>query len=116
MKHHLIRVIPSGWNIEEKADEGVMYFNKDRGLLVIVSGDTERDGKRWIHFSASHRARIPTWEELVELKEIFLGPETLAIQVVPPRSQYVNFCAKALHLWVCLDGDPTPDFRRGDLI
>lgn len=72
------------------------------------------DGKRWLHFSMSGEDRLPTWDELVETKEAFLGTEVKAIQVIPPRSQYVNLNPYVLHLWVAVNGDDgLPDFTRG---
>lgn len=80
-------------------------------LRVTCSARTEADGKRWMHVSCGRPDRLPSWDELVLVKETFIGAERLAIQVIPPRAQHVNIHPNVLHLWCCLDGDPTPDFR-----
>lgn len=87
------------------------YVRNGGGVRVICSARTEADGKRWLHVSCGHRDRLPTWDELVTVKETFIGRERLAIQVIPRRSEHVNTHPNVLHLWSCLDGDPTPDFR-----
>lgn len=81
-------------------------------LMVIVSGRTEADGRRWIHVSFSHPNRSPTWETTVLVKKAFLG-DRKALQVLPPEAEYVNIHPYCLHLWCCLDGDGLPDFRVG---
>lgn len=92
-----------GWNV---------WTNRKRLLSFIVSATIEADGKRWVHLSVSHRDRIPTWAELLHVKEVVLGDERAAVQVLPRKSEYVNINPRVLHLWHCVDGDPTPDFRR----
>jgi hypothetical protein len=94
-------------------DDGAAYRNILTQATVIISAARERDGRNWIHFSIAHPVRMPTWNELVAAKELFLGQEVLAIQVIPPRSRYINLHPNCLHLWRCLDGDPVPDFARG---
>jgi hypothetical protein len=47
-----------------------------------------------------------------EVKELFIGGDRQAIQVMPPRSNHVNI-HEVLHLWHCLDGDGLPDFTGG---
>lgn len=110
---HLPRVLPAHWSVETTLLDGRRYVNRLRRLVVIVSGTTELDGKRWLHFSMSHGERIPAWEELFEAKEVFLGRDTYAVQVIPPRSKYVNINPHVLHLFSCVDGHPLPDFTQG---
>lgn len=111
----LPRVIPAGWFRIPEADQGDTgcAFDHFSGRRILISIAKEQDGREWVHFSMSHRRRLPTWEELVSAKEMFLGRGSKAIQVIPPRSQYVNLNANVLHLFVCLDEDPLPDFTWG---
>jgi hypothetical protein len=81
------------------------------GLGVIISGRTEGDGRRWVHVSASHVNRTPTWEKMCEVKRLFLGPDRRAIQVHPPDTEWVSLHPYCLHLWCCIDDDGLPDFR-----
>jgi hypothetical protein len=45
------------------------------------------------------------------VKRSFIGDERMAVQVFPRASEHVNIAKYCLHLWHCVDGDPTPDFR-----
>lgn len=73
-------------------------------LMVIASGDFN-----WEHVSVSHRARIPTGEEMCAIKDLFWGPEDVVVQYHPRESEYVRNCRNCLHLWRPLAADlPTP--------
>lgn len=105
-------VLPAGWHEVERKLDGVTYRSK-WGLLVIVSGDTELDGKRWIHLSMSRANRLPSYDDMVQVKELFIGRDRTALQVFPPRHKHINIMPYCLHLWCCADGEVTPDFTRG---
>lgn len=109
----LPRVMPAGWRELERRADGFKAHHSIKSLVIIISAEAY-DGKRWLHLSCSHRQRLPKWSELVEAKELFLGVERYAYQVVPPRSRYVNIHRNVLHLFTCLDGEPPlPDFTSG---
>ena len=102
------RILPSGWR--QGAHENFLR-NDGRNLSVGVS--VERvDGKRWLHVSIAHARRMPTWDELREVKDWLIGRDRRAIQVLPAAAEHVNIHPFCLHLWSCLDGDGLPDFRR----
>lgn len=107
------RVLPARWQPRDAFPGQLAWVNRIERLSLILSVGEEDDGRRWLHFSLAGRDRLPTWDEFVRAKELFLGEETKAILVLPPRSQWVNIHPYALHLWVSLDGDPLPDFTRG---
>jgi hypothetical protein len=106
-------VLPLSWRIVEQRLDGMKYVQAITGVTIIVSGGVEQDGRRWIHLSLAHPSRIPTWSELVAAKEIFIGRDAHAVQVIPPRAQHVNLHPYCLHLFSCVDGHPLPDFTRG---
>lgn len=58
---------------------------------VSVSAHEKRNG--------SHRPRIPTWDQMCIIKDIFWDAEEAVIQFHPPRSEYINQCPYCLHLW-----------------
>ena len=111
------RVMPPAWTPCSRGDDGWSWRHAMTHQLVFVSVSRERDGKRWLHLSTSFPHRLPTFEELRVAKNLFLGREREAVQKFPRESQYVSHAVKAqpyvLHLWACLDGDVTPDFRKG---
>lgn len=88
------------------------YFLENAlGLRVMISGNTEADGRKWLHVSLAYQSRLPNWSEIKKVKKMFLGAEAKAIQVFPPESEYVNCHPYVLHLWQCLSEDILPDFR-----
>ena len=90
--------------------QGGRYISPAR-QVVIVSTNREADGKRWLHVSTPFQDRLPTYEELCEVKNIFVGPDAKAVQVFPPEAEHCNVHPYCLHLWACIDEDPLPDFR-----
>lgn len=80
-------------------------------LTVLLSCKRELDGRLWLHLSISHLRRMPTWEELGEVKDVFIGRDRMAVQVFARAAEHCNEHPRCLHLWCCLDADPTPDFR-----
>lgn len=66
----------------------------DGPLRVLVSGPEEREHIGW-HISISCPDRNPTWEEQKRARYEFVPDEVYMVQILPPKSQYVNrhpFC------------------------
>lgn len=105
--------IPPGWIMEEKKMDGASFYNAKKKLFVIASVSKELDGKRWQHVSVSHRGRVPNYDELSEVKKIFIGEENYGFLIWPPGNLHVNIHPNCLHLWSCLDEHPLPEFSRG---
>jgi hypothetical protein len=75
--------------------------------LTIIANDGAQTG--WEHVSVSTRRRIPNWQEMCFVKDLFWEPEECVVQFHPPRSRYVNNYSRVLHLWRCSRGDfPMP--------
>jgi len=94
---------------------GRVYRNQGEGLLVLVSCARHSDAQRWLHVSVSRRdKKLPTWEQMSQVKRVFIGDERTAYQVMPPKSKWVNIHPACLHLWCCVDLDSyLPDFTAG---
>ncbi len=106
-------ILPPSWEAESIASDGGRYVSEVLSLCAIVSCQFERDGRPWIHLSVSHRVRVPSWREMREVKELFLGNRE-AYSILPPRERYVNIHPNVLHLFALLDGAPVlPDFTWG---
>lgn len=113
------RVLPAAWQEHPKGLHGLegRVFSRSDGLRVIATVSIEPDQRRWLHVSCSRSKRIPSHEDLLAVKELFVGRDRLALQVFPPADEYVNFHPHTLHLWCALTGERiTPDFRKGGLI
>lgn len=68
----------------------------------LVVGDDEEG---WEHVSIVLSARrLPTWEEMCLIKDIFWDEEEMVVQIHPKKSEYVNL-TEALHLWRPKDGN-----------
>lgn len=112
LRKHRIET-PRGWHLLAEREDGYAFQHSTTLQRVILSWCIEDDGREWAHLSTSFQHRLPRWPELVEAKETFLG-DVLAVQVLPPRAEYVNANPYVLHLFACLDGRPLPDFRGPD--
>lgn len=112
------RVLPAGWKRIpwENDDAGYVYENRSGGLIVLFTAIREDDGRRWVHVSVSRRSRVPDYDDLCDVKRIFIGADRKAIQIFPARVEHVNVHPNCLHLWACLDGDPLPDFRKHGML
>lgn len=92
--------------------DGWSYAFRDK-LLVITTIEDHADGREWLHVSCSRKNKMPSYEDLCRVKEVFVGDDQKAIMVFPPKEEHVNFHPRCLHLFCCLTEDPLPDFRPG---
>jgi len=114
MLDFLPRVLPAGWRQSGRKLDGASYMCDNRRLSVIVSASVELDEKKWLHVSCAHPHKLPSWETIKMVKDIFIGRKRQAIQVLPAEEKYININPNCLHLFSCLDdADPVPDFTRG---
>ena len=81
------------------------YVHRERGLLLMHSVDRV-DGAWWDHLSVSHKDRLPSWEDLKLVKDLFIGADREAIQVLPRKVDYVNLAKNCLHVWAKTQGNP----------
>ena len=110
------RVLPFNWKSTQPLDESVRCYQGRSGLRVVFSAMRERDGKNWIHVSCSRTDRLPSWEDLRAVKDLFIGKEREALQVLESDADYVNIHAYCLHLWHCLDGPVCPAFATEGVV
>lgn len=109
---------PGYWREQRAFDMGAdmgrarVFVHGMTGLRVLASVERHSDGKRWAHVSCSYGDKLPSWDDLRRVKDIFLG-DVMAYQVLPPASEYVNMHPHTLHLWHCMDGDPFPPLGPG---
>ena len=61
-------------------------------------------GNEHVSISLHGMRKLPTWEEMCEVKDIFWGDEEEVVQIHPKKSEYVDF-GEVLHLWRPADGD-----------
>jgi hypothetical protein len=92
------------------------YLHRDRRRVIVSVG--QHDGQWWLHVSVSREKYIPSYEDLADVKRVFVGDALQAVQIFPRRERHVNLHPYALHLWACLepDGDGLPDFGKAGTI
>jgi hypothetical protein len=73
-------------------------------LLFCIAADGAETG--WDHVSISVRnkrglplRRVPSWEQMCRIKDLFWTEEETVVQFHPPKPEYVNNHAFCLHLW-----------------
>lgn len=72
--------------------------------VICADGDNEYG---WEHVSlhaieikkGKRIERIPTWEEMCEVKDLFFEEDETVIQFHPAKEEYVNDNPYVLHLW-----------------
>lgn len=104
--------VPTGWSIMgfihryHQPEEHCGYsWQRLMGQRITVMEDVsvKADGKRWLHVSvAKPNGKMPTYEDLQEVRRLFIGEDRESYMVFPPSERYVNF-HNVLHLWSCLD-------------
>jgi hypothetical protein len=106
-----VLILPAPWREINPPFYGQRAYQRP-GIAVIVT-EEEYEGNKWLHVSMSRRERLPLWSELREVKDIFIGRDKKAIQVLPPEKEYVNIHPYCLHLWHCMTKEVLPDFTQG---
>ena len=102
-------VLPSGWRCSEAFENAAVYIYRD-GLKVICELESV-DSELWLHVSMSRPTRIPSYDDLLAVKRLFVGRERKAVQVFPAEAEHYNRHPHCLHLYSPIDRDPLPDFR-----
>ncbi|TXH09059.1 MAG: hypothetical protein E6R04_09270 [Spirochaetes bacterium] len=112
-------VLPSGWT-QLSTDalplppEVTRAFVFRDGLRVIATvEDHYPDKSTWLHVSFSYPNRLPNWQDLRAVKDLFIGRNRLAIQILPVEQDYINIHQNTLHLYARLDGDTLPGIAPG---
>lgn len=75
-----------------------------RRRLCIVATDgyvSKDEDTGWEHVSVSldNDGRIPSWEEMCFVKELFWDDTDCVVQFHPAKQDYVNVKNNCLHLW-----------------
>lgn len=73
-----------------------VYFNE---YLRIIANTAHEQSDWWEHVSVSLEHRIPFWEEMCFVKDLFWLEEECVVQYHPPRSKHINNHPNVLHLW-----------------
>ena len=88
---------------------GAFFIQGPKGTqLKIISSGPDSEYK-WEHVSVSCEHRTPNWDEMCFVKDLFWREDECAMQLHPPKADYVNHHPYCLHLWKPMEGDiPMP--------
>jgi len=75
-------------------DKELFYFN-----CIANNGEEWEHVAITIYETGKRPNRCPTWEEMCFIKSLFWEDEEPAMQLHPPKSQWVNNHPYCLHLW-----------------
>lgn len=100
----------SPWSSKPGDPSGAFLIKGPCGetLKIIASDGNDRAARGWEHVSVSTRSRVPNWEEMCFVKELFWTDDEWVVQFHPARKDYVNYHPFCLHLWRQRKGFPTP--------
>jgi len=93
----LRRPVPDCWETLQAPAPALAWISD--GLKVLASCDRIEDQTWWLHVSLSRGRRLPSWEELRNVKELFIGRQHVAVQVFPADRDYINLHPYCFHLW-----------------
>lgn len=84
---------------------GAFKINYQGSYYFVIASN----GEGWEHVSVSHPQRIPSWEVMCKIKDLFFHEEEIVMQLHPKKSEYVNNHPNCLHLWRPIEESiPTP--------
>lgn len=81
------------------------------GTCSVVWGYNE-NGYEHVSVSPMRKYRMPSWDDMARLKDIFFEKEEEAYQIMPRSSEYVNIMQNCLHLWRPANGKRLDDVAR----
>ena len=96
------RIHPPGYERITSGPNGAFVICGPNGAdLRVMASDGRRDpeAQGFEHVSVSLRHRVPNWQEMCFIKNIFWGEEETVYQLHPPKSQWINNHPNVLHLW-----------------
>jgi hypothetical protein len=103
---------PAPTRLEEippRAEDQARYINEVNSYLriyrygacgVIV---TKEYGK-W-HISVSRPDRLPSWDEIRDVRYAIAPDDVTMAMILPPKSSYINIHPNCLHLWEMAPSD-----------
>jgi hypothetical protein len=79
-------------------------------LRAIVTLDLmdEWQAGTWLHVSVSRSNRLPTWADLVLTREEMGYADRPFVQLLPPKSHWLNMAGFCLHLFHRVDAETVP--------
>ncbi len=96
-------------------DPGAARWEIYRGLVKwpgfegsVIFGFNEAGLMEHVSVSHRNRHRLPTWDDMCKLKDMFFRPDEMVVQIHPAEKNYlhgVNGLENVLHLWRPMSAD-----------
>jgi hypothetical protein len=67
--------------------------------FFIIASDMNGWEHVSVHVQENNKRRVPRWDEMCKIKDIFWDEEDVVVQYHPRKSEYVNLYPLTLHLW-----------------
>lgn len=101
--------LPWEWEIDTRIPNA---YRNSRTRMIVVWSVENRDGDDWLHVSFSYKDKMPTYGDMVKVKNLFVGDRN-AYMVFPTSATHVNTHKYCLHLWCNLTNpQPLPEFSN----
>jgi hypothetical protein len=71
-------------------------------------GSPHAEAGHWLHLSVSRANRLPSWADLVLVRDEFGFADRVFVQLLPPASAWLNAHSYVLHLFHRLDAATVP--------
>jgi hypothetical protein len=120
------REAPAGWKElppfpGQTPQHGIRSFQRIGDKLAVLVSASRWPGdvvdRVWLHVSLSRPGKMPSYQDMCDVKAAFVGRERKALQVFAEESQHVNIHPYCLHLWCVVEGDDgMPDFGAAGTI
>lgn len=91
--------------LESRKDFQVIDIGFDGGSGLFIKGPMKRMSVIWSwaggwdHVSIDGKNRMPTWDEMCELKDMFFDADECCVQYHPAKSEYIDNIPYCLHIW-----------------
>ncbi|MCM1532750.1 MAG: hypothetical protein NC114_10840 [Ruminococcus flavefaciens] len=99
MPEHIMNALPPYIRPIGERFGCLQFVNIRNNMVILFSTDQDENGQLYHHVSCSFRNRIPNWNELHGVKNLFIGKDRTAFIFFPPESEYLNLHPNCLHLW-----------------
>lgn len=107
-------------NVTEGTMGGSATITLPSGFCGSVFWGRDEGGWEHVSMASYRRHKMPTWQDMCDLKDVFFGPDEEAVQIHPVESEYVhgvgtlaNRIGNVMHLWRPKDGNWSI-MNRGD--
>jgi hypothetical protein len=88
-------------------ESGTKMYRKGNIKVLFSPLENHPDGI-WKHASISLKHRYPTWDEILDVRYTFFAETEEVVQVLPPKSEYINIHKNCFHLWCPVGRRITP--------